>query len=104
MRREDVAGVLATPLARELLASSIPARLAYVGTSGEPRVVPIGFQWDGEHLVMGTVPGSAKVRALYERTVLVVVEPDWAKLLDFETTIPEAVEALVLARQGQSPG
>ena len=29
-----------------------------------------------------------------------VVEPDWAKLLDYETTIPEAVEALVAARQG----
>ena len=45
------------------------------------------------------------VRALYERKVLVVVEPDWAKLLDFETTIPEAVEELVRARaqQGQSP-
>jgi hypothetical protein len=31
---------------------------------------------------------------------LITIEPDWAKLLDFETTIPKAVEDLLLARQG----
>ena len=31
--------------------------------------------------------------------VLITIEPDWAKLLDFETTLPKAVEELVLARQ-----
>jgi hypothetical protein len=40
------------------------------------------------------------VRALYDQMVLITIEPDWAKLLDFETTIPKAVEDLVLARQG----
>jgi hypothetical protein len=39
------------------------------------------------------------VRALYEQMIRITVEPDWAKLLDFETTIPQAVEDLVLARQ-----
>jgi hypothetical protein len=39
------------------------------------------------------------VRSLYERTVVVTVAPDWAKLLAFETTIPKAVEDLVPARQ-----
>jgi hypothetical protein len=64
MRHEDVAEVLAGPISRELLGSSIPARLAYVDVDGEPRVIPIAFLWTGEHLVMGTLPGSAKVRAL----------------------------------------
>ena len=39
------------------------------------------------------------MRALYDQMVLITIEPDWAKLLDFETTLPKAVEGLVLARQ-----
>ena len=42
------------------------------------------------------------MRALYDQMVLITVEPDWAKLLDFETTIPQAVEDLVLAHHGRS--
>jgi nitroimidazol reductase NimA-like FMN-containing flavoprotein (pyridoxamine 5'-phosphate oxidase superfamily) len=64
MKREDVAEVLAKPISQELLGSSIPARLACVGVDGEARVVPIAFLWNGEHVVMATVPKSAKVRAL----------------------------------------
>jgi hypothetical protein len=52
------------PVARRLLASANPARLAYVGLDGAPRVVPVGFSWNGATLVVGTVPGSAKVAAL----------------------------------------
>ena len=40
------------------------------------------------------------MQALYDQMVLITVEPDWAKLLDFETTLPKAVEDLVLARRG----
>jgi hypothetical protein len=40
------------------------ARLAYTALDGTPRVVPVGFHWDGESIVIGTVPNSAKVRAL----------------------------------------
>jgi hypothetical protein len=40
------------------------------------------------------------VRALYDQMALITIEPDWAKLLDFETTIPKAVEDLGQARQG----
>jgi nitroimidazol reductase NimA-like FMN-containing flavoprotein (pyridoxamine 5'-phosphate oxidase superfamily) len=102
MERQDVAEVLAKPISQELLGSSIPVRLAYVGTDGAPRVIPIGFAWTGEHVVVATLPGSAKVRALQQnpRVALTIdtVEPHWAKLLDFETTIPEAVEDLVRGR------
>jgi len=34
----------------------------------------------------------------------ITITPDWAKLLDFETTIPKAVEDLVLARQSAADG
>ncbi|WP_203882252.1 pyridoxamine 5'-phosphate oxidase family protein [Planotetraspora kaengkrachanensis] len=161
MDRRDVAEVLAKPISRKLLGSSIPARLAYVGVDGAPRAIPIGFWWTGEQVVMATVPKSAKVRALrrnprvaltidtqdewpprvllirgaarvelvdgvpdsyveasrkvvpaehfagweqgvrslYDQMVLITVEPDWAKLLDFETTIPRAVEDLMVERR-----
>jgi hypothetical protein len=36
MERQDVAEVLAKPISQELLGSSIPVRLAYVGTDGAP--------------------------------------------------------------------
>lgn len=164
MEPQDVAEVLAKPISQELLKSSIPARLAYVGVDGEPRVIPIGYWWTGEHVLIATVPASAKVRALrknprvaltidtqdawpprvllirgaarlevvdgvpdfyieasrkvtppehfegwergvralYQQMVVITVEPDWAKLLDFETTLPEAVEKLLAAGQGQA--
>jgi hypothetical protein len=50
--------LLQDPVAQELLASRIPARLAYVWTDGSPRVVSIWFHCDGTDLVMGTLPGA----------------------------------------------
>ena len=158
MDAHDVAAVLAKPLSLKLLGSSIPARLAYTGLDGDPRVIPVGFWWDGTSIIVGTVPTSAKVpalrknprvaitidtegypphlllirgsasveivdgvpepyiaasrkivpesefaaweggvRALYQQMALITITPDWAKLLDFETTIPKAVADLVAA-------
>jgi hypothetical protein len=56
--------LLEDPIAKELLASTIPARLAYVWTDGTPRVVSIWFHWDGKDIVMGTLPGAPKLKAL----------------------------------------
>jgi hypothetical protein len=56
--------VLADPLAIELMTSPIPARFAYVGRDGAPRVVPVGFDWDGHTMFVGTFPGTPKVAAL----------------------------------------
>jgi hypothetical protein len=157
---DAVIEVLNKPISRELLGSSIPARLAYTGVDGDPRVIPIAFVWNGAQLVLHTVPTAAKVRALqrnprvaitidtqgqwpprvllirgaaivehvdgvpheyveasrkitpaevfedwetgvrglYDRMVRIAVEPDWAKLLDFETTLPKAVEDLIHAK------
>lgn len=41
---------------------------------------------------------EAEVRSLYDSMVRIVVTPTWAKLIDFETTLPSAVEELVRQR------
>ena len=64
MQPEDVTRVLSDPLAQELMQSSIPARLAYVGPDGFPRAIPIGFHWNGTQFVLCTVPHAPKVPAL----------------------------------------
>jgi hypothetical protein len=162
-----VAEVLARPWARRLLASSVPARLAYTGLDGDPRVVPVAFGWDGSRVTVCTVVGSAKVpalrrhprvaltidtegfppkvllvrgavevevvegvpqvyveasrrlvppeafdgweagvRALYDRMAVVTITPDRARLLDFETTLPRAVQDVIDRKvaEGGVPG
>lgn len=49
------------------------------------------------------VEWEAGVRSLYEAMVRIVVTPTWAKLIDFETTLPSAVEEL-LRRQAERQG
>ncbi len=56
--------LLKDPLAQELLQSTIPARLAYTGLDGSPRVVPIWFHWDGADVIMATPAATPKVKAL----------------------------------------
>ena len=75
MNVAEVLEVLARPLSEELLASQIPARLAYTGVDGDPRAIPIGFLWTGSELKLYTVPTSAKVRAL-ERNPRVAITID----------------------------
>jgi pyridoxamine 5'-phosphate oxidase-like protein len=41
------------------------------------------------------VEWEAGVRSLYDGMVRIVVTPTWAKLIDFETTLPSAVEELI---------
>ncbi|MBV9582973.1 MAG: pyridoxamine 5'-phosphate oxidase family protein [Chloroflexi bacterium] len=64
MQHDQVIQVLNDPLAQELVNSSIPARVAYTARDGTPRVVPLGFYWDGAQFIICTVPRSPKVRAL----------------------------------------
>lgn len=64
MRADEVIAVLNDPVAQKLLRSANLARLAYIALDGTPRVIPIAFDWDGAQLVLGAVPGSAKVTAL----------------------------------------
>jgi hypothetical protein len=42
-----------------------------------------------------------EVRSLYKQMARITVTPTWAKLIDFETTLPSAVEELVAKRQAE---
>jgi hypothetical protein len=42
---------------------------------------------------------EAGVQALYDGMVRIVVTPTWAKLIDFETTLPTAIEELMQRQQ-----
>jgi Pyridoxamine 5'-phosphate oxidase len=163
VERDEIRKVMEDPVGRRLLSSANPARLAYVALDGTPRVVPVAFHWNGESIVIGTVPGSAKVaalranaavaltvdtsppawppnvllirgtaeislvdgvfpeyveaarkvtpaeefpdweagvRALYDRMARIDVTPTWAKVHDFETRLPQAVDELVRTKFG----
>jgi hypothetical protein len=150
---------MAKPIAQRLLHDEPLLRLSYTALDGGPRVIPLGYLWDGNSFLVWTIPISAKVRALeadprvaitidivgppprvllargraelatvdgvpggyleashrampseawddfdrqvrhlYEQMVAITITPEWAKLLDFETTAPSAVERLALAR------
>ncbi len=152
----DPAQVMELPIARQLLRDEPILHLSYTARDGGPRVIPIGYVWDGTQFLMWTVPISAKVgalqaddrvaitidvlgppprvllargraaletvdgvpdgyldashrtmpreawdgfdsqvRALYKQMTVITVTPDWARLLDFETTAPAAVEKLM---------
>ena len=47
------------------------------------------------------VEWEAEVRSLYDGMVRIVVTPTWTKLIDFETTLPSAVEELVRQRDAR---
>lgn len=160
MDATQITEILDRPHSRELLARDI-TRLAYVGTDGFPRNIPIAFTWNGTEVVLCSPPNAPKidalrqnprvaltidtevhppkillirgtveldevegipdeflemngtydmsaeqrveweagVRALYERMVRIVITPTWAKLIDFEETLPQAVAELVAAQQ-----
>ena len=152
----DPAQVMELPIARQLLRDEPLLHLSYTARDGAPRVIPIGYVWDGARFLMWTVPDSAKVgalradarvaitidvlgppprvllvrgraaletvdgvpdgyleashrtlpreawdgfdaqvRGLYKQMTIITVTPDWARLLDFETTAPAAVEKLM---------
>ena len=50
------------------------------------------------------VEWEAEVRSLYDGMVRIVVTPPWAKLIDFETTLPSAVEELIRQREERRHG
>lgn len=69
--------LLQHPVAQRLLQSSIPARFAYQWTDGTPRVVPIGFHWNGEEVVLGTPMDAPKLKALRDgQTVALCIDTD----------------------------
>src|SRR5258706_14073090 len=86
MERQDIDDELARTGAQELLTSTSMARLAYIGKDGAPRVIPIGFFWTGDQVVISTATTSPKVTALSAR-------PDVALTIDVGET-PDQARAL----------
>jgi hypothetical protein len=91
MNDHDVATELAPPKARHLLETATLCRLAYNGTDGRPRVIPIGFHWNGSAIVVATATTAPKVRALSRR-------PDVAITVDGGATPAEAQSVLLRGR------
>src|ERR1700730_10204702 len=60
----DPAQGMAMPIARQLLRDELVLHLSYTARDGAPRVIPIGYLWDGSCFRMWTIPGSVKVGAL----------------------------------------
>jgi hypothetical protein len=99
MTSDDVRTVLDDPIARELLDSTHLLRLAYTALDGSPRVIPIGFLWNGSQLVTATAPRAHKVAALQRDprvagTIDVDAMPPRVLLLRGTATI-EIVDGLV---------
>jgi PPOX class probable F420-dependent enzyme len=97
--------LLQDPTAKELLASAIPARLAYIGTDGAPRVVPIWFHWNGREMIMASPPKAPKLRALRKNPKVAVTIDDnqfphrvlmlrgTVRLEDVDGVVPEYAQA-----------
>jgi hypothetical protein len=60
--------LLKEPVARQLLEAKSPGHLAYTWGDGTPRVVPIGFHWNGEEIVLATAVDAPKTKALTNGT------------------------------------
>jgi Pyridoxamine 5'-phosphate oxidase len=88
MDRKDVTHELGQPGAKELLESAPLVRLAYNGSDGSPRVIPIGFLWNGDEVVICTATTAPKVRALTAR-------PDVALTIDEGDTSDTAKSLLI---------
>ncbi|BBX08285.1 pyridoxamine 5'-phosphate oxidase family protein [Mycolicibacterium aichiense] len=85
MDKGELAAELGHPGAQQLLSGAM-ARLAYNGYDGFPRVIPVGFHWTGERIVVSTAPTSPKARALASRPQVAVTidggsSPEEAKAL-----------------------
>ena len=88
MNRQELDRELGQAGATELLRSALLLRLAYNGADGLPRVIPIGFHWNGEQIVICTATTAPKVRALSAR-------PEVAVTIDVGSTPSEARSVLV---------
>jgi nitroimidazol reductase NimA-like FMN-containing flavoprotein (pyridoxamine 5'-phosphate oxidase superfamily) len=86
MDQQDIEGELSTSGAQELLTTTAAAHLAYIAKDGTPRVVPVGFFWTGDEIVIATGTNAPKVEALS-------AHPDVAVAIEAGGT-PEQARAL----------
>jgi len=88
MDPQEIAAALRHPGARDLLDSATLLRLAYNGSDGLPRVIPIGFLWDGNQIVVCTAATAPKVAALSSH-------PEVALTIDVGDTPADAKALLI---------
>jgi hypothetical protein len=84
-------GLLESDVARRLLASTLPARLAYIAIDGTPRIVPTWFHWSGEELVMPTFISAPHVRQPAGRLTALRTNPSVAITIDTEGFPPDVL-------------
>ena len=60
------------PEAQRLLTDAPLLRLGYNGSDDTPRVIPIGYFWNGTQIVICTATTSPKVRALGQRPAVAI--------------------------------
>jgi hypothetical protein len=89
--------LLDSEIARQLLASTLPARFAYVASDGTPRVLPTWFHWTGEELVMPTFIAAPHVKRPATRVATLRENPSVAVTIDTESFPPH-----VLLLRGQA--
>ncbi|MGC4106640.1 MAG: pyridoxamine 5'-phosphate oxidase family protein [Thermomicrobiales bacterium] len=71
MTYDEIVETLNTdPYVRTLLDAPIPARLAYTGLDGAPRVIPVSYLWDGEDFVFASPPTWYKIRSIVANPVV----------------------------------
>jgi hypothetical protein len=83
--------LLENDVARRLLASTVPARVAYVAVDGTPRVMPTWFHWNGEELVMPTFISAPHVRHPAGRLKAMRTNPAVAITIDTEGFPPDVL-------------
>jgi hypothetical protein len=86
----DVA-LLETEVARRLLASTMPARVAYIAKDGTPRVMSSWFHWTGDELVMPTFIRAPHVTRPARRLAALRTSPAVAVTIDTDTEPPEVL-------------
>ena len=98
--------------AEEILRTATLLRLAYDGIDGTPRVIPIGFFWTGEAVVVATHPTAPKFKALRARPRVALTidtaSPTRSLLLRGDAEIdvvdgvvPEYLEAAAKSMEGE---
>jgi Pyridoxamine 5'-phosphate oxidase len=83
--------LLETEVARRLLASRIPARLAYVAPDGTPRVLATWFHWTGEVLSMPTFLAAPHISRPAGRLRVLRANPHVAVTIDTESFPPNVL-------------
>ncbi len=89
--------LLDTPLARTLLASAIPARMAFTAVDGTPRIVSSWFRWTDGELVMPTFLAAPHIARPARRLADLRSRPEVAVSID-----PDGSPARALLLRGRA--